>query len=46
MEKKIIIEKRNNLFRRVIEGLAVGVGIGLGLQILAIIQYLFIRMPM
>jgi len=31
--KKIIVEKKNNLARRVIEGIAVGLGISLGVQL-------------
>ena len=42
MEKKIIVEKRSNLVRRIIEGLAVGLGIGLGLTALNALQIILL----
>lgn len=41
-EKKIVIEKKNNLVRRVVEGLAVGIGIAIGLQAPSILVKLFL----
>ena len=44
MEKKIIVEKRNNLSRRIIEGVAVGFGIAFGLGLPDLITILILKL--
>ena len=44
MEKKIVVEKKNNLARRVVEGVAVGFGIAFGLGLPDLITILILKL--